>query len=368
MPQARVAHDYFPSYSFPFFSSYSSFLVVCPTMGWWDYLPNSSKPTLKSTSTKRRTPCSVQNRSRTACSVPRPALCYFNRNSLGAGSGHCLRTMENLCRLGSAQEPDFAHAQRHPVAELNKWARTCQRCLFIKWTKQQTSLGEAVPNWLVAKPSYLKGTWGLGCIVCAAGKQSLLLQEVRRQHMATNKFAGRCKQAISRCSKFASYESRGFRNLKELSAHVKQHSASDMHRLCSSNSMQFAMRHPSHSIAGSRWAVDSSNSRAMAGPLVAPSKQIGATTMNFKRDANFDSKPSTIVIETVQSKVGSVDDPFRGRVPQCKDWLNVWAEYTSTLSGRKQVALAEKKVENSKLSRCTRTRMLAIMARAMLRG
>jgi hypothetical protein len=339
-------------------------------MGWQDYLPKSSEPKRRCITPRieRRTACSVPRR--TACSVPngkvvprRPKLaaCYVNGDSSQAGKDCCLRVTESLCTLGSAQETDFAHAQRHPVADLDKWAMTCQRCLFRKWTRQQNSFGEAVPKWLVPKPSFMKGAWGLGCIVCAAGRQSPLLREVRRHHMATNKSARRCKQAISRSGKFAFYESRGFRNIKELNSHIKQHSSSDMHRLCS-KFMDSGARRLDH-IADPRKVDDLSNVRPFAVPLVAPTKQAGAIKSDSQTNTNFASNASTIVTETIRSKVGSIDDPFRGRVPQCKDWLHVWADYTSTLSGRKQVSLAKKKIESATLSRTTRTRMLAIMAR-----
>ena len=42
------------------------------------------------------------------------------------------------------------------------------------------------------------------------------------------------------------------------------------------------------------------------------------------------SKPLRAASE--DTKVGSVTDPFRGNVPQCRDWLSVWGEYTEALS------------------------------------
>ena len=34
------------------------------------------------------------------------------------------------------------------------------------------------------------------------------------------------------------------------------------------------------------------------------------------------------------SNVGSATDPFRGKVPKCEHWLDVWAEATSTISSQ----------------------------------
>ena len=41
--------------------------------------------------------------------------------------------------------------------------------------------------------------------------------------------------------------------------------------------------------------------------------------------------------------IGSIQDPFRGNLPQRGDWVDVWAEVTSTTAFRKQESVNEKR-------------------------
>ena len=84
--------------------------------------------------------------------------------------------------VGSAQETDYAHAQRHKHADLAKWAKVCARCCHTKWAARMRKRGR-VPVWLRSKPAFMNGAWGLGCTYCAAGKHSEQVQALRRKHM-----------------------------------------------------------------------------------------------------------------------------------------------------------------------------------------
>ena len=231
----------------------------------------------------------------------------------------------------------------------------CQRCCFVKLKKQRKLCAskKPIPEWLATKPSFMRGAWGLGCIYCAAGRQSPSVQEIRRKHIDTNKFAGRCKQAISRHCSFCRCECRGFTNCTMLMKRVENHAFSDMHRLCSRvmDSGQCNLDY----LPDPRRANDLSDARAIDVPLVAhggkqkqnhvrqPPTIRGDSEAKFYFERNISA--TSLVNDVTQSKVGSGDDPFRGKVPQCRDWRIVWADYTSMMSARKQISVAKKKLQ-----------------------
>ena len=46
---------------------------------------------------------------------------------------------------------------------------------------------------------------------------------------------------------------------------------------------------------------------------------------------------------TLDLAIGSIQDPFRGNLPQRDEWVDVWAESTSVIVFRKQEAVKEKR-------------------------
>ena len=126
--------------------------------------------------------------------------------------------VDSLAMVGTAQETDSAHAERHPVSNREKWAKVCRRCCFLKWKK-----GKRCSHWLSPKPNFMKGAWGLGCTYCAAARLSAQVQDRRALHMKLNKKAGRCKQAISRAGVWSTYEWRASLTPKTITLLVDQH-------------------------------------------------------------------------------------------------------------------------------------------------
>ena len=243
-----------------------------------------------------------------------------------------------LAMVGGAQEPDCAHAARHPISKLDKWAKVCARCAHLKWENSQRV---PIPVWLRAKPQHMQGAWGIGCTMCAAGRFSWQVHAMRRQHMTNNKDAGRCKQAISRASGWSKYEKRAIESKESrVDDAIAQHAASDMHRLCITlfNSAKGHLDYHTdpRGNVGDRLVC---NPCLGAGLSPREDRETKGTSSSYKPQpvAHMDQGGALKLSETMFqgiSKTGSVDDPFRGRVPQCEDWLNVWAEFTSSVSNQ----------------------------------
>ena len=77
----------------------------------------------------------------------------------------------------------------------------------------------------------MRGAWGLGCLWCAASKDSPTVQRMRRAHSQQNKAAGRCKQAISRASIWSSYGINTICTPRDLHKQIEQHEATDLHHI-----------------------------------------------------------------------------------------------------------------------------------------
>ena len=282
---------------------------------------------------------SICARKRAACtawnqSIAKGARRLAPGKRLSQTKAHLPRATDCLGMVGASQEPDYAHAERHPPAQLDRWAKVCARCCYLRWAKEKR-----LQAWLAPKPSFLPGAWGLGCTYCAAGRHSGRVQEMRSVHILDNKDAGRCKQAISRASGWSVYEKRCFHSAKQLAFNIDQHARGDMHRLCanvfnsSKGHFDYSadprgvgstrnLHHVAHvqddRVSSNKWSEERPVAMSDDG-LVEPS-------------ACSEGSPLLVAREAFISKVGSVADPFRGKVPQCDDWLTVWAEYTSAIS------------------------------------
>ena len=290
----------------------------------------------------KRAACSAQGRKRAACGAQGPRkqpklICPSSKGNKFAGEVLWCQEAQVPsvadCRglLGDAQETDAAHAARHPVDDLAKWAKVCARCRFRQWAKSR-SRRIGTPAWLRPKPSFMQGAWGLGCTVCAAGAKSPAVQARRSSHMTDNRRSGRCQQRISRCGVWSRYEVRCFRSCKVLTWLIKQHEAIHMHRLCQTV----------FDTSVTPWAhlEQSSDPRGAYFTRCLTKSQFESHESNMQPVAHdrADGPPANAVI----CSVGSVTDPFRGMVPQCKDWLQAWAENTSCVSTEQCTTLSMK--------------------------
>lgn len=276
------------------------------------------------------------------------------------------RVLDNEHMVGPAQETDAMHAERHSLNKLQEWSKVCPRCLFLLWRRAHKA-----PEYLMPKPKFMSGAWGIGCIWCAASKDSPTVRARRQVHMRENASAGRCKQAISRASKWSVYGQDSLGTIKALHIAIHQHETTDLHRISKSSFLSAechfdAVRDPrGHATQRTAHSRDSELDSPMRGSscdaqLVASRAQDSATICQPKAQpvAGLEQDPSTICRPKAQpvasreqdpsttcqqtsehlptalqeSVVGSVTDPFRGRVPQCQDWLDCWAESTSAIS------------------------------------
>ena len=229
-------------------------------------------------------------------------------------------------------------------------------------------LGEVGPRagFLVCR-IFMHGAWGLGCLWCAASKDSPAVQRMRRAHSQQNKAAGRCKQAISRASIWSSYGINTICTPRDLHKQIEQHEATDLHHIsqhCFSSSqchLDYAtMKDPRgqamHRTAHSRDSELCAQPVARCGqPCDAPGAACGAqaaATAPYQPKAEpvvgciqevdighvassehpMCHSESVAMQKSEEVTLGSVADPFRGRVPQVQQWIDCWADTTSSVS------------------------------------
>ena len=65
---------------------------------------------------------------------------------------------------------------------------------------------------------------------------------------------------------------------------------------------------------------------------------------------------------------GSIQDPFRGNVPQEADFVDVWADSTSILSFRAQVSVQEKRGKSNVVERRRKRLILGVEAEVVRRA
>ena len=221
----------------------------------------------------------------------------------------------DLC-AGEARETDAEHSRRHPPQHLCRWASTCARCAYQLWLRKRVR----PPQWLQPKPKFMGGAWGLGCTYCAAGTLSKEVQQTRECIFRRNKENGFCKQAVSRASKWSRYDMKRIMTSKQFSWRIIQHAGTDGHRMA----MGVFQGVTSH-LAASGALLSKYDSR-ITDPK--PHAEIIADT---SVTANWKAQPQ--VLEKSLDVTGMPAlDLFRGRVPQVKDWLDVWADSSSAIS------------------------------------
>jgi hypothetical protein len=283
----------------------------------------------------------------------------------GANGTHVARSLRRQCdkmekacvqrvgdvehMVGVAQENDAAHAERHPLVKIDRWAKICSRCFFTQWKRTHQA-----PPWLMPKPRFMSGAWGLGCIWCAASKHSVTVQARRVEHMRQNLEAGRCKQAVSRASKWSAYSQRSLKSAYAMHTAIHQHQITDLHRLSDtcfhSAASHFdalndprghSMQRTSHSRDFQHGCETKVSHRGGEEPSTACEQMMQPAALQSSGEGSQRREPAcspsanrleAAVPSSGTSALGGATDPFRGRVPQGQDWLDVWAETTSSLS------------------------------------
>lgn len=222
----------------------------------------------------------------------------------------------DIC-AGLAQETDAQHSRRHPPHNLRTWASACARCAYQLWLRK----GVRAPwlTWLQPKPPFMQGAWGLGCTFCAAGKHSQAVQQRRRIAMNCNKEKGVCKQAVTRAAKWSRYVVKCLLSPKQVTWNIEQHAGTDGHRLAM-EVFHGAAFHLSHGTLVSKGDSGISFSQ--------PAEEKAAMSAEKADMACPEPTPEKSSVVTGMPAL----DPFRGRVPQVKDWLDVWADSTSAVS------------------------------------
>ncbi len=237
--------------------------------------------------------------------------------------------VDTLCVVGSAQEADSSHAERHPPAQRAQWAKVCARCCFLLWRQKGKTC-----VWMRPKPSFMSGAWGLGCIWCAAAKNSWMVQDCRRRHMKENNDVGRCNQAISRASVWSRYEIRSLRTTKAFTNAIPLHEITDLHRLS-----QKVFLSPQGHLDCPRDPRGEAAYRTAHNPESLSAMSVTCPPVKTVCDVQPVANPQThgpqhfngsdvqpVATSTAHCTVGSASDPFRGGVPQCQDWLDCWAD------------------------------------------
>ena len=229
---------------------------------------------------------------------------------------------------GDSRESDAKHRERHPASLEDKWALTCSRCAYSKWRRSHQS---AAP-WLCPKPGFLSSAWGVGCSLCAAGRISPEVKQRRQDLTIQNRSQGISSQAASRYSKWSRYAVRRLFTSHDFAVARAMHEGTDLHRVCASVFMNPAgliapcVRETAlQDLHTGRGVNVGCAAAAVAEPCGATPAACGAAFVRPHVD------------------LGSVTDPFRGRVPQLQDWVNTWAEASSCVSFSKQDRLVKKK-------------------------
>ena len=217
--------------------------------------------------------------------------------------------------VGTVEETDAEHLQRHTGLA----RRSCPRCLYLvrrsEMERQATSRGGI--KWLSQRPSFLGGSWALGCCVCAAARKSEVIVQARRERAARGQH-----QACARAGcKWARYEV-----CRSLNTYVGQHG-----RFV--NTATLLQQH--------------AHSKAHVEAI-----QLLDTSENHLRFAE---------VVQVDTLTAAGEAAFAGLVPQPTDWKNAWAENSSCVSFHKQQTIADKKGE-AQAGSCVRKQRLKMLA------
>jgi hypothetical protein len=190
-------------------------------------------------------------------------------------------------------ETDEEHLQRHTGVV----RRSCARCIFLtrRAELERVATSRTGIRWLCPRPTFLGGTWALGCCICAAAHKHPEIRDARRARSA------RCK------------------------------------------------RHQTFGRAGAKWAR-----REIRRPLGVRNGGASALLCHSLGQAHVEALSSLDCADNHLrfAKVVHIDEgtsvgeqAFKGRVPKPAMWKTAWVESTSCLSFNKQESLTIKRGE-----------------------
>ena len=301
-----------------------------------------------------------------------------------AATNKSAKSIDTDLLLGDVTETDQQHLARHACG--SSTFQNCLRCVAIR---RREEIAQVAP-WAVERPRHLGGAWRLGCRICAAGRLERDVQSRRRVHMHRNAGTNVCRQSISRCSVWAKFQYAGpswsRRSWGLLRMRFAEHASSDFHRISADvfKSPSYMLKLAPVAIGGS---LASSTRQAMDAQLDAVEKvsfnEGQPAALGGGQPAALGGQPAAPPggqlaapgqpvaprqpAVNLDLGIGSVHDPFRGNVPQREEWLEVWADSTSTIGFRKQDAVNEKRCL-SQMERRKRCKMVAVMACVVRNG
>ena len=217
----------------------------------------------------------------------------------------------------------------------------CQRCVWIKNKSLFQRLGHfsgagSERTFIAERPAALGGEWGLGCWVCAAAhaaKRKLACGSPSAPKSSKLKRYEHTKRRARLGCKWALYKIKRIGSIDILRQSLYQHIPSRGHRLA---------------VAALASASSVQGHLALAeGP--------------FRAGGEFFAKPACS--GDAASEFTMDEEIFAGKVPQIKDWVDAWADVSSSISFLKQERCAKKKGEY--LKGRWRRMMLSIIAEAV---
>ena len=233
--------------------------------------------------------------------------------------------------VGDARETESEHRRRHPAGR--DWASSCPRCEYYKhrvvWEEVARTRGPrsrprvaGETSWLVQKPSFLGGPWGLGCCLCAAGCASGSLRRRRSAIQKAYAKDGIQHQRVCRMNtKFARYEHRVHRK-STMVGDIEAHASSQLHKLVRDN-----MIAPAEHLALAPLLPDPESAACGADP---ESTACGAD-------------PESAACGARGKELATIAELFKGRVPQLQEWVDAWADCSSAVSFLKQEEISRKR-------------------------
>jgi hypothetical protein len=212
---------------------------------------------------------------------------------------------------GTVHETNEEHLRRHT----GLIRRSCPRCFYVgrQAALERCATSIAGVMWLSPRPTFLGGSWALGCCICGAARKAPAIVQARKERRTGSP----CHRAFGRSGcKFACYEVCRPLGKYGAAGALMQHGASKAH---------------------------------------AEALKLLDSAENHLRFAEV------VQVDTLTSAGESV---FQGHVPQPEAWKNAWAENTSRISFNKQQTLAKKKGETREGAclRKQRTKQLAVQA------
>lgn len=234
--------------------------------------------------------------------------------------------------VGPSRETECEHRRRHPAGR--GWEKSCPRCEYIAnrtaWELAARSVGPTcrpcVPGetaWLVQKPSFLGGSWGLGCCLCAAGIASQAVLRERAKVGKAYKRDGVAHQRMCRMrTKWARYEHRHSAPSR-MQAMIEAHDGSQGHKFA-------------------RDLLCAPESHLARAPVLEPDPSPAASA-EAACSAETEMAACSATPKARGAELVTTADLFKGRVPQVQEWLDAWAECSSSISYLKQARLKRKR-------------------------